>query len=73
MKSKLKLVGIIVVLITGFCFWSKQKSELSALALENIEALANGEGGNGVNCYGDGPIDCAGDFVKMKISGLSLK
>ena len=46
MKSKLKLVGIIVVLITGFCFWSKQKSELPALALENIEALANGEGGN---------------------------
>lgn len=72
MKSKLKLVGIIVVLITGFCF-SSNKKQVPALALENIEALANGEGGNGVNCYGDGPIDCAGIFVKMKISGLSLK
>ena len=73
MKNKLKLVGVIACLIAGICFGTNQKSELPALVLENIEALAYGEHGDGVNCYGDGSIDCAGDWVKVKISGLSLK
>lgn len=73
MKNKLKLVGVIVCLIAGICFWTNKRNELPALILENIEALAYGENGSGVNCYGDGSIDCAGDWVKMKISGLSLE
>mgnify|MGYP002537882475 CR=1 FL=1 len=73
MKNKLKLVGVIVCLIAGICFWTNQKNELPALILENIEALAYGENGNGANCYGDGSIDCAGDWVEVKISGLSLE
>lgn len=73
MKNKLKLAGVIACLIAGICFGTNQKSELPALVLENIEALAYGEHGDGVNCYGDGSIDCAGDWVKVKISGLSLE
>lgn len=73
MKNKLKLAGVIVCLIIGICFWSNQKNELPALVLENIEALAYGEHGSGVNCYGDGSVECLGGWAEMKISGLSLE
>ena len=73
MKNKLKLVGLIVCLIAGFCFWANQKNELCPLVLENIEALANGEHGDRVNCYGDGSVECLGGWAEMKISGLSLE
>lgn len=73
MKNRLKLVGATVCLIAGICFWTNSKNELPALVLDNIEALAYGEHGDRVNCYGDGSIDCAGDWVEMKITGLSLE
>lgn len=73
MKSKLKLIGLVVCLIVGFCFWTNQKNDLPVLVLENIEALAYGEHGDGAYCYGDGSIDCDGDWVEMKITGLSLE
>ncbi|GGJ96663.1 NVEALA domain-containing protein [Parabacteroides faecis] len=73
MKNKLKLVGFMVCLIAGFYFWSNQKNELPALVLDNIEALAYGEHGDRVNCYGDGSVDCDGDWVEMRITGLSLE
>lgn len=73
MKNKLKLVGVIVCLVASICFWTNQKNELPALVLENIEALAYGEHGDRVKCYGDGSIDCAGDWVEMRIEGLSLE
>ncbi|KKB54445.1 hypothetical protein HMPREF1212_00158 [Parabacteroides sp. HGS0025] len=73
MKNKLKFVGLIVCLIAGFCFWANQKNELCPLVLENIEALANGEHGDRVNCYGDGSVECLGGWAEMKISGLSLE
>ncbi|RHR91197.1 NVEALA domain-containing protein [Parabacteroides sp. AF14-59] len=73
MKNKLKLVGFMVCLIAGFYFWSNQKNELPALALDNIEALAYGEHGDRVKCYGDGSVDCDGDWVEMRITGLSLE
>lgn len=72
MKNKLKLIGLAVCLISGFCIWSNQKDDSPILLLENIEALANGEGGDRVYCYGDGSVDCYGYLVEMKISGLSL-
>lgn len=72
MKKKLKIVGFIVCLISGLCFWTNQKNDLPSLLLDNIEALAYGEHGDGVYCYGDGSIDCYGDKVEMKITGLRL-
>ncbi len=73
MKNKLKLAGFIVCLIAGLCFWINQNNELSISVLENIEALANGEHGSGVNCYGDGSVECLGGWAEMKIEGLSLE
>lgn len=73
MKKKLKLIGFVVCLVAGFCFWTNQKNDLPVLLLENIEAFANGEHGDNVDCYGDGSIECAGYWVEMKITGLSLE
>ncbi len=73
MGKKLKLVGVVVCLIAGTYFWTHQRNELPTLLLENVEALAYGEQGNGVNCYGDGSVECAGDWVEMRIEGLSLE
>lgn len=73
MKNRLKLVGFFLCLVASIYFWNNQKNELSSLALENIEALAAGEGGNGVICYGYGSVDCYGDWVEMKIEGLKLE
>lgn len=54
MKNKLKTAGCIVCLIAGFCFWTNQQNDLPVLMLENIEALANGEGTVGGYCYCNG-------------------
>ena len=42
---------------------------MSELMLENVEALAQGEGGNYV-CYGSGDIDCHGMKVWVKYEGI---
>jgi hypothetical protein len=44
------------------------------LALENVEALAQGESGLGnYLCLGDGVLDCDGNKVAEVYSGLSLR
>ena len=73
MKKKLKLVGFVICLIAGCYFGSTPKNNLPYLLLENVEALAYGEHGNGANCYGDGSVECYGYWVEMKIEGLSLE
>lgn len=73
MKKKLKLAGLIICLGVGICFWSNQKDEQPILLLENIEALAYGEHGDRVNCYGDGSVECLGEWVEMRVEGLSLE
>ena len=73
MKKKLKLVGFVTCLIVGCYFGSTPKNNLPSLLLENVEALAYGEHGNGANCYGDGSVECYGYWVEMKIEGLSLE
>lgn len=73
MKKKLKLVGFVTCLIAGCYFGSTTKNDLPSLLLENVEALAYGEHGNGANCYGDGSVECNGYWVEMRITGLSLE
>lgn len=73
MKNKLKTAGFMVCLIAGFCFWTNQQNDLPVLMLENIEALAYGEGMDRAVCYGDGSIDCHGDWVEIIIIGTRLK
>lgn len=73
MKKKIKLVGFVICLIAGCYFGSTPKSDLPSLLLENVEALAYREHGNGANCYGDGSVECYGHWVEMRIEGLSLE
>jgi len=48
MKKPVKLILMLVVALTGgySAYTSQQKHELSDLALANVEALAQNEGGN---------------------------
>ena len=47
-------------LIAGMNVYNAKKSDvMSGLALANVEALARGEGGGGVDCCNN---DCKGDF-----------
>lgn len=73
MKKKLKLVGFATCLIAGCYFGSTPKNDLPSLLLENVEALAYGEHEDRAYCYGDGSVDCDGDWVEMRITGLSLE
>lgn len=73
MKKKLKLVGFVTCLIASSYFGSAPKNDLPSLLLENVEAVAYGEHGNGAKCYGEGSVDCDGDWVEMRIEGLSLE
>ncbi|WP_024996522.1 hypothetical protein [Bacteroides graminisolvens] len=60
MKNEIKLFGIAVTLIVAsFCYtqvYSPRK--LDNLLLENIDALAAGEGSVGGECIGAGSIIC---------------
>jgi hypothetical protein len=46
--------------------------QASDLALENVEALADGESVNYNNCFGSGSIDCDGIKAEMKFTGLGI-
>lgn len=40
--------------------------------LDNVEALANGEGNGAYDCLGSGTVDCHGHYVKYMIEGYSI-
>lgn len=62
------LTGIIC--LTGMYFCAQtEKENLADLALENVEALAQGENTNFL-CFGEGDIDCNGIKVKKRYDGL---
>lgn len=69
MKKKI-LYAVACVALAAIAGWnyqqSKQNVELSDLALENVEALASGEGGS-VRCCPDPGDECklsSGDILK---------
>lgn len=70
MKKKIKLAGVTLCLIAGIYGATHQENELPALLTENVEALASGEHIVGVNCYGEGSVDCYGYWAEMRIEGL---
>ena len=47
-----KLVFIGVVLIAAYCSLAKEKGTVETLLLDNVEALASGEGGHFYWCTG---------------------
>ncbi|MEA4808417.1 hypothetical protein SDC9_61987 [bioreactor metagenome] len=75
MKRKTIKSGIALLCLLGgiyFYYTQSDKSVLSDLAFENIEALALPEEDPNENyrCYGWGDIECHGDKVERKTSGL---
>ncbi|WP_195281801.1 NVEALA domain-containing protein [Parabacteroides johnsonii] len=70
MKRTLLKILTGIVCLTGMYFCAQtEKENLMDLALDNIEALAQGENTNFL-CYGEGDIDCSGIKVKTRFDGL---
>jgi len=63
-----------ILLIGGIYFMEKESTTLSDVALDNIEALAAGEGGSSMwFCRGSGSLDCPnGTKVKFIVDNYSL-
>lgn len=70
--SKLTVMGIL--LVGSLYFMEDKDASLSNAALENIEALAAGEGGTSTwFCRGSGSLDCPnGTKVKYIVSDYGL-
>ena len=67
---KKKLVLLILLVVGAILFNIRKGYEdrklLSDLTLENVEALAQGEGDNGIYyCYGFGDVDCPRTDAKV--------
>ncbi len=73
-KTLLKLIftaGCLLTACSLFC--NQEKTELSKLAFQNIEALASGENDDYADCFGYGSIDCRTLKVEYKATGFSLE
>lgn len=70
MKKLLFFMAVAVMSLYGYVSFVEYTGSagMSELMLENVEALAQGEGGNYV-CYGSGDIDCHGMKVWVKYEG----
>lgn len=72
-KKKVSIICLTMIM-AGVVFLNLKKNksatteDISILKLENVEALASGEGGTPVLCYGSGSVDCSGIKVYMTIS-----
>lgn len=72
MKKKVLLIVIGLGVIYGASRYLGTET-VSDLAFQNVEALAQGEGFNeNFICINPGDIDCYGDKVDYKMTGLSL-
>lgn len=71
MKKLLLFMAVAVMSLYGYVSFVEYTGSagMSELMLENVEALAQGEGGNYV-CYGSSDIDCHGMKVWVKYEGI---
>ena len=71
MKKLLLFMAVAVMSLYGYVSFVEYTGSagMSELMLENVEALAQGEGGNYV-CYGSGDIDCHCMKVWVKYEGI---
>lgn len=72
-RNVLKLMmGIAVCIGCGVYGYTNQVKEakISPLALENIEALAQGEEEGNYLCYGSGDIPCENRCVKYRLDNV---
>lgn len=75
MKKKIFLLMALVVAAIGGVYYSHAGGcTMDELMIENVEALAAGEGGTPVYCIGYGCVDCPLNTVKVKYvaTGYSL-
>lgn len=72
MKKLLLFMAVAVMSLYGYVSFVEYTGSagMSELMLENVEALAQGEGGNYV-CYGSGDIDCHGIFSENAVKSVS--
>lgn len=71
-KVILKGTVIIACIAGAYCLYTDQSSNVTNLALANIEALASGENNGHYHCFGDGSIDCFGFKVEMKVDASRM-
>ena len=68
MKTKFKIVGLLLFLLVLICIKTKvNETQDDILLLNNIEALANNEGGTGGKCILSGSVDCPISHIKVYI------
>lgn len=60
------ITGIVMVISGLFRATLSQEEQISNLVLDNIEALANGEGTTTAFCYGEGSVLCP-DGTKAEV------
>lgn len=68
-RTLLKFLVGIISLLGAYFYVQNEKENLTDLALDNIEALAQGENTN-LYCFGEGDIDCKGIKVKKRFDGI---
>lgn len=73
--KKNTIKGMVTLICLGgiYFFNTSDATTVNQLAFENIEALAGGENGENMICFGDGSIDCHSYKVEKKITGFSLR
>lgn len=69
-KKNFKLAIVCLGFISGCYFYQQKDQKLNDLVQQNIEALASGEGSSSTFCYGIGSVDCLGNKVEMKFTGV---
>ena len=65
MKKKILFMFLFLVAVAASFQWSVEHENLESLMLENIEALASGEGHVSIDCLGSGSVDCPISHVKV--------
>lgn len=74
-KKVFGMAALIAAMVgVGYTMTGEDKEPMSALLLENVEALASGEISGPHHCYGAGTVDCPFNHRKVEIvySGYSL-
>lgn len=67
-------VCLIVCGFSLFTWFSNDHTEMKTeLFVDNLEALASGEGSGNILCVGVGSVDCRGYKAEVVIRNLSLK
>ena len=68
-RTLLKFLVGIISLLGAYFYVQTEKENLTDLALDNIEALAQNENTN-LYCFGEGDIDCKGIKEKKRFDGF---